>query len=188
MPHKHIDIAVAAFNRIGRPLVVAGDGPDSRRLRSLAGPNVSFTGRVSDAEVANLLSGARGLVVTAAEEFGMAAVEAQAAGRPVISVKSGGALETVRDGVTGCFWAGGPEELAATVLAFDADAVDPAACVRNALRFDRQVFRRTLLEEVDRTVASHRSDRPLRQHQRPGAAPSRSALRFSRRGRARPFV
>ncbi|HEX8743155.1 MAG TPA: glycosyltransferase [Thermoleophilaceae bacterium] len=188
MPHKRIDVAVAAFNRLGRRLIVAGDGPDSRRLRSLAGPNVSFTGRVSDAEVARLLSGARALVVTAAEEFGMAAVEAQAAGRPVISVARGGALETVRDGVTGCFWDGGPEELAAAVLAFDAEAADPSACVRNALRFDRQVFRRQLLEEIDRTVERDRGERPLRQHQRVEWTPSRSGLRLSRRGRARPFV
>jgi glycosyltransferase involved in cell wall biosynthesis len=188
MPHKRIDLAVAAFNRLGRSLIVAGDGPDWRRLRSLAGPQVKFTGRVSDDEVARLLSGARALVVTAAEEFGIAAVEAQAAGRPVISVAHGGALETVRDGVTGCFWDGGPEELAAAVTAFDADAVDPAACVGNALRFDRKVFRRQLVEEVDRTVARNRSSRPPRQHQRPDWVASRSGLRLSRRGRARPFV
>ena len=188
MPHKRIDVAVAAFNRLGRPLVVAGDGPDLRRLRSLARPNVQFTGRVSDAEVARLLSGARALVVTAAEEFGMAAVEAQAAGRPVISVGQGGALETVRDGVTGSFWVGGPDELAAAVLAFDADAVDPGECVRNALRFDRKVFRRELTEEVERTVARDRSNRPLRHHQRPDRVVPRPGLRFPRRGRARPFV
>ncbi len=95
MPHKRIDIAVEAFTRLGLPLVVAGDGPDYRRLRSLAGPNVTFAGRVTDAEVASLLSGCRALVVTAVEEFGIAAVEAQAAGRPVISVRGGGALVAV---------------------------------------------------------------------------------------------
>ena len=187
MPHKHIDLAVEAFSRIGRPLVVAGDGPDSRRLASLAGPNVSFTGRVSDDEVSRLLSSARALVVTAVEEFGMAAVEAQAAGRPVISVRAGGALETVRDGVTGCFWEGGPEGLAEAVLGFDTDAIDPEACVRNSRRFDRSVFQRELIEEVDRTVARDRSDRPFRQHP-PERTHARPGLRFPRRGRARPFV
>src|SRR5438067_1851309 len=83
MPHKRIDLAVEAFNRLRLPLVVAGDGPDMRRLRRLAGPSIRFAGRVTDAEAARLLSSCRALVVTATEEFGIAAVEAQAAGRPV---------------------------------------------------------------------------------------------------------
>jgi len=80
MPHKRIDVAVRAFNALGRPLVVVGDGPELRRLRRLAGPSVTFTGRVSDERVADLLARARALVVTATEEFGIAAVEALAAG------------------------------------------------------------------------------------------------------------
>src|SRR5206468_12226 len=80
MPHKRIELAVRAFNALGRPLTVIGDGPDARRLHRLAGPTVRFVGRVSDAEVARLLASARALVVTATEEFGIAAVEAQAAG------------------------------------------------------------------------------------------------------------
>src|SRR3954454_7236901 len=152
MPHKRIDIAVEAFNRLRLPLVVAGDGPDARRLRRMAGPTVQFAGRVSDAEVARLLESCRALVVTAVEEFGIAAVEAQAAGRPVISVGAGGALETVREGVTGCFWNGGPDELAAAVAGFDDAAVDPAACVESALRFDVAAFRTALPREVERAV------------------------------------
>ena len=101
------------------PLVVVGDGPDGRRLRRRAGPSVSFAGRVADAEVATLMAGARAMVVTSVEEFGIAAVESQAAGRPVIAKRGGGALETVVDGVTGCFWSGGPEELASVVLRFE---------------------------------------------------------------------
>ena len=139
--HKQIDIAVEAFNRLRLPLVVAGDGPDRRRLGGWPGPTITFAGRVSDAEAARLLASCRALVVTAREEFGIAAVEAQAAGRPVIARGAGGLLETVIEGETGCFWDGGPEELAAAVLAFDADAVDPEACIENARRFDSAVFR-----------------------------------------------
>jgi glycosyltransferase involved in cell wall biosynthesis len=186
MPHKRIDLAVEAFNRLQLPLVVAGDGPDYRRLRSIAGPTVSFAGRVSDAEVARLMEACRALVVTAVEEFGIAAVEAQAAGRPVISIAAGGALETVRDGVTGSFWEGGPDALAEAVLELDTDAVDPEECVRNAARFDRSVFRRLLPDEVARVVA--RDERPARPHT-PARQPVRPGLRLARRGRrARPFV
>ena len=83
-----------------------------------------FAGRVSDAEAARLLASCRALVVTTGEEFGIAAVEAQAAGRPVIARAAGGLLENVIDGVTGCLWEGGADELAEAVSRFDADAVD----------------------------------------------------------------
>src|SRR5436305_7496432 len=96
MQHKRIDLAIEAFNRLGRQLVVAGDGPDVRRLRRLAGSSVRFTGRVPDAEAGRLLQSCRALLVTAAEEFGIAAVEAQAAGRPAIAPSRRGAPETVR--------------------------------------------------------------------------------------------
>ncbi len=98
MAHKRIDVAVQAFSRLGLPLVVIGDGPEGRRLRRMAGPTVSFTGRVSDERVAELLAGARALVVTACEEFGIAAVEALAAGRPVIALGEGGVRESVQRG------------------------------------------------------------------------------------------
>jgi len=147
--HKRIDTAVRAFTKLGLPLIVAGDGPDRRRLRRLAGSNVRFASRVSDAEAARLLATCRALVVTAVEEFGIAAVEAQAAGRPVIAASAGGALETIVDGVTGCFWQGGHDELAETITSFDPQAVDPADCMENARRFDSEIFRRNLPREIE---------------------------------------
>ena len=176
MRHKHIDIAVEAFNRLRLPLVIAGDGPDQRRLRRLAGPTIEFVGRVPDADAASLLARCRALVVTAVEEFGLAAVEAQASGRPVISIGAGGALETVVEGETGVFWQGGPDELAATVAAFDAEAVDPDACIRSAERFSLERFRSRLPSEVQLAISGERD------HER---ALVRPAAR--RRGLARPF-
>ena len=118
MAHKRIDVAVEAFTRLGLPLVVIGDGPEGRRLRRLAGPSVTFTGRVPDERVAELLAGARALVVTAVEEFGIAAVEALAAGRPVIALGEGGVRESVQAGVTGAFYERNDSAaLAETVLA-----------------------------------------------------------------------
>jgi glycosyltransferase involved in cell wall biosynthesis len=185
MPHKRIDLAIRAFNRLRLPLVVAGDGPAARRLRTVAGPTIRFTGRVSDDEVAHLLETCRALVVAAIEEFGIAAVEAQAAGRPVISVGAGGGLETVREGVTGCFWQGGVNELVEAVASFDVEAVDPADCVENAKRFDRSVFMRTLPHEVSKALERSRAERFARPQPAPAPLP---ALRLARRGRARPFV
>ena len=105
------------------------------------------------------------LVVTATEEFGIAAVEAQAAGRPVIALHEGGLRETVIDGETGTFFdAPEPGALAEAVLAFDALAVDPAACVASARRFDTAQFRRGL-----RSVVDARARRAGLAPRRPGA-------------------
>ena len=71
MPHKRIDVAIQAFNKLGLPLVVCGDGPEARALRRIAGPTVQFVGRASDPEAARLLNSSRALVVSAVEEFGI---------------------------------------------------------------------------------------------------------------------
>jgi glycosyltransferase involved in cell wall biosynthesis len=165
--HKRIDRAVHAFNRLHRPLVIVGDGPDAARLQRMAGPLVRFEGRVSDARVAELLASCRALVQPSVEEFGIAAVEAQAAGRPVIAARGGGALETIEDGVTGTHWAGDADSLAGAVLGFDDSSIDPAACVANAARFGSREFRRKLPEAVDRAVAEARGDLPTERSARP---------------------
>jgi len=183
--HKRIDTAVHAFNRLRLPLVIAGDGPDRRRLRRLAGPTVRFAGRVSDAEAERLMASCRALVVTSIEEFGIAAVEAQAAGRPVIARAGGGLFETILEDETGCFWEGGPDELAVAVAAFDPDSVDPAACVDNARRFDSRVFRETLPREVERALheaPAERSDERTRGPRR--GVPARRPGSLYRRGAA----
>jgi glycosyltransferase involved in cell wall biosynthesis len=173
--HKRIADAVRAFTRLGLPLVIAGDGPDRRRLHRMAGPSVRFAGRVSDAEAARLLARCRAFVVTGVEEFGIAAVEAQAAGRPVIARHAGGPLETVVDGVTGCFWSGGAEALAQVVSTFDPVSIDPAACVENTRRFDARVFRQALPREVEAALAESPPQAEERRE-----LPSRAARRWPR--------
>jgi glycosyltransferase involved in cell wall biosynthesis len=161
MAHKRIDVAVRAFNALGRPLLVVGDGPEARRLRRLAGPTVTFTGRVSDERVADLLARARALVVTATEEFGIAAVEALAAGRPVIALGEGGVRESVTEGVTGTFFEPcEPDALATAVRAFDPLGVDPAACRAAAERFGAERFQASLAAIVAEAVRDERPPRP----------------------------
>jgi glycosyltransferase involved in cell wall biosynthesis len=161
MAHKRVDIAIEAFSKLGLPLVVIGDGPEGRRLRRLAGPTVTFTGRLSDAGVAALLASARALVVTAVEEFGIAAVEALATGRPVIALGEGGVRESVEPGVTGAFYQrNDPAALAETVLAFDALAVDPAACRAAAELFSVPRFQSRLAASVADAVSGERPPRP----------------------------
>ena len=160
MAHKRIDIAVEAFTRLGLPLVVIGDGPEGRRLRRIAGPSVSFAGRVPDERVAEILAGARALVVTAVEEFGIAAVESLAAGRPVIALGEGGVLESIEPGVTGAFYArNDPASLAETVLEFDALAVDPATCQAAAEHFSVRRFQDRLASIVADATSDERPPR-----------------------------
>ena len=167
--------------------MVIGDGPEGRRLRRLAGPSVKFTGRIPDKGVAKILTGARALVVTAVEEFGIAAVEALAAGRPVIALGKGGVRESVQEGVTGVFYEReDPDALAATVLGFDALAIDPAACRAAAERFSVQRFQTRLSAIVDeatrtsgrRGPGSARYSRPACCTARGAGAPSRCAPRL----------
>jgi glycosyltransferase involved in cell wall biosynthesis len=161
MAHKRIDVAIHAFNRLGKPLLVVGDGPELRRLRRLAGPTITFTGRVADERVAELLSTSRALVVTAAEEFGIAAVEALASGRPVIALGAGGVMESVRAGETGAYYErDDPAELARVVDTFDPLGVDPRACVEAAQRFGTARFQAQLRAIVARAVEAERAPRP----------------------------
>jgi glycosyltransferase involved in cell wall biosynthesis len=161
MAHKRIDVAIRAFNALGRPLTVIGDGPEARRLKRLAGPTISFTGRIADEEVARRLATARALVVTATEEFGIAAVEALAAGRPVIAFNAGGVRESVTEGVTGTFYGeDDPAALAAAVGRFDALAIDPEACRAAAERFGTERFRAEMRRVVEEAVADERQPRP----------------------------
>jgi len=95
VPYKAEHVAIEAFRRLGRPLVVAGDGPARERLAARAPANVVFTGRIGDAELAQLYARCRALVYPQEEDFGLVAVEAQAAGRPVVALGRGGASETV---------------------------------------------------------------------------------------------
>jgi glycosyltransferase involved in cell wall biosynthesis len=96
VPYKRPDLVVEAFNRIGEKLWVVGSGPEERRLREIARPNITFTGYVSDAELASYYARCRALVFPGKEDFGMIPVECMAAGRPVIALDRGGAAETVR--------------------------------------------------------------------------------------------
>jgi glycosyltransferase involved in cell wall biosynthesis len=167
VPYKRIDLAVQAATQLNRRLVVVGEGPQSARLRALAGPTVEFRGRLDDEEVSGLYARCRALLFPSLEDFGITPVEAQAAGRPVIAYGRGGALETVQDGATGIFFDSQTVvSLAEAMLRFERMNFDPAACRRNAERFDASIFRSRMLAAVDRQVTQAKERRSqLRPHQ-----------------------
>jgi glycosyltransferase involved in cell wall biosynthesis len=141
VPYKRIDLAVRAFSQLGLPLWIIGDGRDRRALEAIAGPNVRFLGRLADEEARGYLERCRAFVFPGEEDFGIAPLEAQAAGRPVIAYARGGALETILEGKTGLFFREPtPQSLAEAVLGFQDDRFDPSVIREHALRFDRAVF------------------------------------------------
>ncbi|MCL4543869.1 MAG: glycosyltransferase [Chloroflexi bacterium] len=157
--YKRIDLAVAACSRLGLPLKVVGTGPDLPRLRRLAGPTVEFLGRVSDAELAELYAGCAALIQPGEEDFGLTPLEANAAGRPVIAYRAGGALDSVRDGETGIlFPAQTPEALAAALAQFQPGDFDPQQLRAHALTYSSDVFKLRIARFVE--FARRRGPRP----------------------------
>jgi glycosyltransferase involved in cell wall biosynthesis len=139
--YKRIDLAVQAFNRLREKLVIIGDGPDRARLESLAGPTICFLGRRTDEEAKNYLEGCRALIFPGLEDFGIAPVEAQACGRPVIAFAGGGALETVIPDETGLlFEAQTVDSLVEAVQRSRALSWSAERIRANALRFSRECF------------------------------------------------
>jgi glycosyltransferase involved in cell wall biosynthesis len=154
-PYKRVDLAVEAFRRVGAPLWIAGDGQEAGALSRCLPRNVKWLGPVSDQARADLYRQARALVFPGEEDFGLTPLEAQAAGRPVIALARGGALETVTPETGILFEPQTPEALAAAVRSFDAFEAkfDPAAARRNASRFDKASFQKRLREQVDALLA-----------------------------------
>jgi glycosyltransferase involved in cell wall biosynthesis len=151
---KRLDIAIAAANQTRLPLVVAGSGPEERRLRLLAGPTVRVSERPSDDRLAALIAGCRAVIFPSVEDFGMVPVEAMAAGKPVIALAAGGALETVVPGVTGEFFSPlSVDALAAALQRFDPARYRAEACREQARRFDRAVFMANMQLFVDEIMA-----------------------------------
>lgn len=146
VPYKRFDLAIKAANQLGVKLTIAGTGPDTDRLKSLAGPTVKFVGRISDAALVKLAQTSKAFLFPNEEDFGISAVEALAAGTPVIAYKKGGALDIVQDGETGVFFEEQTvESLVGALIKFEALAEDPRAFLpatlhRKAKRFDKGLF------------------------------------------------
>jgi glycosyltransferase involved in cell wall biosynthesis len=157
VPYKRIELVAEAFRRMpGRRLVVVGDGPNAPAVRAAAAgaPNIDLRGRVGGEELVRLTQSARACVFAAEEDFGIATVEAQAAGTPVIAFGKGGARDIVIPGTTGTFF---DEQSAAAIIAsveaFEALSIAPEDCRANAERFSHVAFRAAMRRVVTEAMA-----------------------------------
>jgi glycosyltransferase involved in cell wall biosynthesis len=152
---KRPEIVIEACNRLGFPLVVAGDGRELARLKALAGPTVTFAGRVNDEQMRVLYADCRALILPAEEDFGITPLEAMASGKPVIAYRAGGALDTVVPGKTGMFFKQQSTDFLMEALTeFNPADFDAALIRRHAERYDSVNFRRKMLEFI-RSAYSH---------------------------------
>jgi glycosyltransferase involved in cell wall biosynthesis len=164
-PYKRVDLVVEAASRLGRRLVVVGTGPEEARLRARAGPTVQFLGWKDDAQVAELYARCRALLFPTVEDFGITPLEAMAAGRPVIALGQGGALETVvppggPEPPTGLFFARQTaDDLAEAVRRFESGATvfEPKTLRRHAEHFDRPIFKERMAGYLAAVLARARA-------------------------------
>jgi glycosyltransferase involved in cell wall biosynthesis len=152
LAYRRVDLAVEACTRLGRELIVVGDGPERGRLEAMAGPTVRFAGHVTRSRLVDLYRGCHAYLLPGIEDFGIAPVEAMAAGKPVVAFAGGGALETVVPGVTGVHCSEAtPDAFADAIQSLERLPVNPTTIRTQAERFGSDVFRdrwRSLLKDT----------------------------------------
>ena len=151
--YKRVDIAIEAFNELGIPLVVAGTGEEMRMLQKKAQPNIHFTGMISEQDKWRLYQNCIAFIQPQEEDFGIAAVEAMAVGKPVIAYHAGGFLETIHNHITGVFfeeqsW----EALAHSIIRFQPNDFDPQTIHAHAMRFSKQRFEQEIKEYIVQVI------------------------------------
>lgn len=166
VPIKRIDLIVEAFKQMPtKRLVVLGDGPEMDRIKALAGDNVELLGNSPQATVARYMANAKALITASVEPFGIASVEAQACGTPVIAFGRGGALETILENQTGVFFLRQQaEDIVDAVERFDriSGGFDPHAIREQALQFSKESFRRKFMAFVESALADEDRRNTLR--------------------------
>ena len=159
--HKRVNTALEAARQTGQKLKVVGTGPSLAQLHARYGDRADFLGRLDDRGLADLMARARAVVVPNVEEFGIVAVEAQAAGRPVLAPDRGGTRETIVDGKTGVLFPSGDNDaLADAMRHVDFSGFEPLELRRHALRFRPEAFRERLVQEVERLARGGRTPQP----------------------------
>lgn len=156
-PYKRIDLAVAACTELKLPLTVIGGGPDHAKLKTMAGPTVTFLGAVADEDMPRFFSKAGGFIFPGTDDFGIVAVEALAAGTPVIAYKNGGALDYIKPGKNGLFFSEPTaDSLMSTLKIFQTKRFDHSQVAKSAQKFAPERFRRELRALINTSLENRK--------------------------------
>ena len=161
VPYRRLDLLIEAFNTMQKPLLIAGRGRDLDRLQSLAQPNITFLGYVPDDQLPDLMARCRAFVWPGEEDFGIAPIQAMAAGRPVIAYAAGGVLDTVIPGTGVLFAEQSVRAIIEAVEAFDTQKVSPAFIRTHAEQFDTTVFKAKMQAFVAEKAGIRRNSEEL---------------------------
>jgi len=156
-PHKNIDIAIEAFNKLGYTLLIIGGGPERNKLERLANKNIHFLGELGDEEIAAYYKYAKAFIMPQEEDFGLTPLEAMSYGIPVLALRRGGALETITEGVDGEFFDDPiPEALADGIRQLRERGEYNSETIRtSAAKFSVQRFRNDITELVNEITYRH---------------------------------
>jgi len=156
VPYKRVDLAVDAFNRLGKRLIIIGDGPELNNLRNKAKENISIMGLKPFSVLKDHYSRCKAFIFPGVEDFGITPLEAQASGKPVIAYKEGGALETVIENETGLFFQEQTiEALVDAIERFENESFSPQVCRNNAEKFSPESFRKEIISFLNNRYSSH---------------------------------
>jgi glycosyltransferase involved in cell wall biosynthesis len=156
LAYKRHDIAILACNRLGLPLKIIGRGPELERLRSIAGPTIEFLDRVDDADLPRYYAECRAFIFPQEEDFGIVAIEALAAGRPLIAYRGGDIVEHLEEDRMGVFFdEQTPEAVIEAIERFSDKTFQPEYIREQVLGFDREIFKKNISEAVDQAWREH---------------------------------
>ncbi len=156
-PYKRFDLAVEAATKAEKPLIVIGKGPQHRRLKKMAGRNITFLRKVEDEQLAERFGEAEAFIFPGIDDFGIVAVEAMAAGTPVIAYKAGGALDYVVPGKTGAFFnEQSSDSLAEVLKSFDVSKFNHASISRQASNYSQDTFKAKFGKFIDKVTSRDR--------------------------------
>jgi len=157
--YKKFDVAIRAFNELKLPLKIIGTGPEMKRLKKMAHPNIEFLGQVSDDELGRYYREARALIFPQEEDFGIVPLESMASGRPVIAYRAGGAMETVVEGKTGTFFPDQSwESLAHKIIRFNPEEYRPEEIRAHAVQFDTAAFKEKIKSYIEKSWQEFKSN------------------------------
>lgn len=151
IPYKRFDLVIGAFNTLGLRLKIIGDGPEAKRLKRMAKPNIEFFGWRTDEEIRDYYAKARAFIFPQEEDFGIVALESLASGTPVIAFRGGGALEIIKEGVNGIFFdTQSVDAIVGAVRGFKDNDFDEKKIKQSIKNFDEEIFKKKIKEFVEK--------------------------------------